>query len=149
MQLFFWKIFLFYEKKFNYNGKRFRFEQPITRLVNARLCLWFVVYKKKRKSPDISGFSSCKKVSSFLFTCGGGNRTRQSAERDCLQAEAERAVWPRSQPYEVWWRQMPSSSSSVAKTSIKKPIRHWCGLVKCGGGNRTRTCDLTDVNRVL
>lgn len=31
----------------------------------------------------------------------------------------------------------------------KKPIRQWCGLVKCGGGNRTRTCDLTDVNRVL
>lgn len=31
--------FLFYEKKFNYNGKRFRFEQPITRLVNVRLCL--------------------------------------------------------------------------------------------------------------
>lgn len=43
-------------------------------------------------SQYISGFSSCKKVSSFLFTCGGGNRTRQSAERDCLQAEAERAV---------------------------------------------------------
>ena len=31
--------FLFYEKKFNYNGKRFRFEQPITRLVNIQLCL--------------------------------------------------------------------------------------------------------------
>lgn len=31
----------------------------------------------------------------------------------------------------------------------KRPTRHWCGLVKCGGGNRTRTCDLTDVNRVL
>jgi len=31
--------FLFYVKKFNYNGKRFRFEQPITRLVNVRLCL--------------------------------------------------------------------------------------------------------------
>gem|GEM_PF-3801602 len=31
----------------------------------------------------------------------------------------------------------------------KKTIRHWCGLVNCGGGNRTRTCDLTDVNRVL
>ena len=68
--------FLFYEKKFNYNGKRFRFEQPITRLVNVRLCLWFVAYKKKRKSPDISGFSSYKKASSFLFTYGGDNKTR-------------------------------------------------------------------------
>lgn len=27
-----------------------------------------------------------------LVKCGGGNGTRQSAERDCLQAEAERAV---------------------------------------------------------
>lgn len=31
--------FLFYEKEFNYNGKRFRFEQPITRLVNVQICL--------------------------------------------------------------------------------------------------------------
>lgn len=31
----------------------------------------------------------------------------------------------------------------------KKPIRQWCGLVKCGGGNRARsTAIATKVNRV-
>lgn len=31
----------------------------------------------------------------------------------------------------------------------KKPIRQWCGLVKCGGDNKTRTYDLYDVNVAL
>lgn len=31
----------------------------------------------------------------------------------------------------------------------KKPIRQRCGLVKCGGDNKTRTYDLYDVNVAL
>ena len=30
----------------------------------------------------------------------------------------------------------------------KKPIRQWCGLVKCGGDNRARTCDPVLVRHV-
>lgn len=39
--------------------------------ISKNILIFLIENRKKRKSPDISGFSSYKKVGSFLLTSGG------------------------------------------------------------------------------
>ena len=75
---------------------------------------------------------------------GGGNRARSTA----IATEGQsRAVWPKSQGA----RCARCGTHLRAEITTQTKEKPYClvGFRGVGGGNRARTCDLTDVNRVL